>query len=90
MGQGQSAPTNSSQSVLASPTSSAGAFLESHYGFQILRVHSNSPVSECAVHPYFDYIIAVNSVEVVMFLFGLPFVLNQHFSAFSRQICPIW
>lgn len=44
---------------------SISAKLFSRHGFQILRVHPNSPVSEANVDPYFDYIIAINSVEVV-------------------------
>ena len=44
---------------------SVSAKLSSRHGFQILRVHPNSPVSEAHVFPYFDYIIAINGVEVV-------------------------
>lgn len=44
---------------------SISAKLFARHGFQILRVHPNSPVSEANVDPYFDYIIAINSVEVV-------------------------
>lgn len=44
---------------------SISAKLASRHGFQILRVHPNSPVSEARVFPYFDYIIAINGVEVV-------------------------
>jgi hypothetical protein len=39
--------------------------LEQRFGFQILRVHPNSPSSETTLYPCFDYIIAVNGVEVV-------------------------
>lgn len=39
--------------------------LANRHGFQILRVHANSPVSEVQVFPYFDYIIAINGVIVV-------------------------
>lgn len=44
---------------------SISAKLSARHGFQILKVHPNSPVSEANVQPYFDYIIAINSVEVV-------------------------
>lgn len=44
---------------------SVSAKLSSRHGFQILRVHPNSPVSEAHVFPYFDYIIEINGVEVV-------------------------
>lgn len=44
---------------------SVSAKLSSRHSFQILRVHPNSPVSEAHVFPYFDYIIAINGVEVV-------------------------
>lgn len=44
---------------------SVSAKLASRHAFQILRVHPNSPVSEANVFPYFDYIIAINGVEVV-------------------------
>lgn len=44
---------------------SISAKLASRHGFQILRVHPNSPVSEARTFPYFDYIIAINGVEVV-------------------------
>ena len=45
---------------------SVSAKLFSRHGFQILRVHPNSPVSEGNVQAYFDYIIAINGVEVVI------------------------
>lgn len=41
------------------------AKLSSRHGFQILKVHPNSPVSEGNVHPYFDFIISINGVDVV-------------------------
>lgn len=47
---------------------SVSAKLASRHGFQILRVHPNSPVSEANVFPYFDYIIAINGVEVVIYM----------------------
>jgi hypothetical protein len=39
--------------------------LANRHGFQILRIHENSPVSEVQAFPYFDYIIAINGVIVV-------------------------
>lgn len=60
MGANQSNLTN--QSIT---DESISAKLFSRHGFQILRVHPNSPVSEANVSPYFDYIIAINGVEVV-------------------------
>lgn len=56
MGNVQSAGQESSQL--------AGHLVKRH-GFQILRVHPNSPVSEVQIFPYFDYIIAINGVIVV-------------------------
>ena len=41
------------------------AKLSSRHAFQILKVHTNSPVSEGNVTPYFDFIISINGVEVV-------------------------
>lgn len=55
-----------SQSTLNDPNDqSASSKLARRHAFQILKVHPNSPVSETIIFPYFDYIIAVNSVEVV-------------------------
>ena len=53
------------QSVNEQFNDSISAKLSSRHGFQILKVHPNSPVSEANVQPYFDYIIAINGVEVV-------------------------
>ena len=44
---------------------SVSARLSNRHAFQILKVHPNSPVSEAKVYEYFDYIIAINGVEVV-------------------------
>ncbi len=41
------------------------AKLASRHGFQILRVHPNSPVSEAHLQAYFDFIISINGVDVV-------------------------
>lgn len=41
------------------------AKLASRHGFQILRVHPNSPVSEAYLQTYFDFIISINGVDVV-------------------------
>lgn len=62
MGANQSSliPTNADMTA-----DSISAKLVARHGFQILRVHPNSPVSEARVFPYFDYIIAINGVEVV-------------------------
>lgn len=57
MGNAQSSPT-------ADASHLAGQLANRH-GFQILRVHPNSPVSEVTIWPYFDYIIEVNGVIVV-------------------------
>lgn len=57
------------QSSLIQPVEAAdsvSARLASRHGFQILRVHPNSPVSEANLFPYFDYIIAINGVSVVI------------------------
>lgn len=53
------------QSNLTDPGQSISSKLFSRHGFQILKVHQNSPVSEANVNPYFDFIIAINGVEVV-------------------------
>lgn len=45
---------------------SVSAKLAARHGFQILRVHPNSPVSEARIFPYFDFIISINGVEVVI------------------------
>lgn len=63
MGANQSNLTG--QSIDNQLNESISAKLSFRHGFQILRVHPNSPVSEAHVHPYFDYIIAINGVEVV-------------------------
>lgn len=41
------------------------AKLAHRHGFQILRIHPNSPISEARLFTYFDYIISINDVEVV-------------------------
>lgn len=58
------------QSSLSSENNedSVSAKLSTRHGFQILRVHPNSPVSEAQIFPYFDYIISINGVEVVQLL----------------------
>ena len=57
---------NQSNLLPTEAADSISAKLSARHGFQILRVHPNSPVSEANVFPYFDYIIAVNGVEVVI------------------------
>ena len=70
---------------------SISAKMSSRHGFQILRVHPNSPVSEAKVFPYFDFITAVNGVEVVNQIINheiknkLIIFINVH----SPQIFPI-
>ena len=38
-------------------------------GFQVLHLVPNSPTSKAGLIPYFDYIIAVNDVRIVMTTF---------------------
>lgn len=65
MGANQSSIISNSNNSSSPNFNSLSAQLSSRHGFQILRIHPNSPVSEARVSPYFDYIIAVNGVEVV-------------------------
>jgi hypothetical protein len=65
MGANQSNLLSSTGAAADQTADSVSAKLSSRHGFQILRVHPNSPVSEANVFPYFDYIISINGVEVV-------------------------
>lgn len=39
---------------------------EVQYGFQVLRVDEHSPAFDAKLIPFFDYIISVNGVQVVI------------------------
>lgn len=40
------------------------------FGFQVLRVDSNSPAEVAKLSPFFDYIVSVNGVIVVNICFS--------------------
>lgn len=35
------------------------------HAFNVLRVDEHSPAARAKLHPYFDYIVSVNGVEIV-------------------------
>lgn len=57
-------PTNNFNSSANENEIYTSAKLSHRHGFQILKVHPNSPISEARLFPYFDYIISINGVEV--------------------------
>ena len=52
------------------------------YGFHVLRVDELSPAAKAGLIAYFDYIVAVNGVEIVSFSchFDEKFVYHSLFS----------
>lgn len=42
---------------------------ETRYGFNVLRIDENSPAHTAGLIPLFDYIVAVNGVEIVISVF---------------------